>query len=269
MFLLKFDNIKQQFMNRKGRLVNPMLPFIDLPPLEADVHTGVMGLEAATEQQKNGITFGGEKHDATLMFMLFAVTLTAKNEMPIVSPFDDPIPKNILGLHRVSSNIVPPDDVAPHFFFGDERILSFWNNPFRTEKKLARFRCSISMDFSMTAEMSRPQKMYSSFINKLWAAWMQSRGHKVIPNVSFPDEYEEDYWIEGWPRHSVIAVSSVGVLTHGNAQTWLNGVMRIREELAPQHILRYGPVIDGEQMEGCTYFDNDNKRAANGWQWFI
>ena len=112
--------------------------------------------------------------------------------------------------------------------------------------------------------MTRAQKMYSSFLNKLWCAWLQSRGHKVIPNISFPDEWEEDYWIEGWPVHSVIAISSVGVLTHGNPKEWLKAVKRIREELQPIHILRYGPKIPDENEENCTYFTNDNNRSANG-----
>lgn len=116
----------------------------------------------------------------------------------------------------------------------------------------------------MTTEMSRPQKIYSSFINKLWVAWLQSRGHQVIPNISFPNEYWEDYWLEGWPKNSVIAVNSVGVISHGNQKNWINGISRIQQELHPTLILRYGPKIPGEEQENCIYFKNDNNRIANG-----
>ena len=105
------------------------------------------------------------------------------------------------------------------------------NKPFETETLLSNFKVSIGMDFSMTNEMTRPQKMYASFLNKLWVAWLQSRGYNVIPNVSFPDEWEEDYWLEGWPKHSIIAISSVGVTHHGNPEEWLKAVKRVREEL--------------------------------------
>lgn len=226
---------------------HPLLPFLDLTSEDVDT-------ERSTER---------EKADPTLLFMTLCVTMTSQNEMPIVASYTGVIPKDIRGIHRVK-NIVS-SHIAPHFFFSDERIRQFFDNPFETEKILSRFTVSIAIDFSMTIEMTRPQKMFSSFLNKLWAAWLQSRGHEVIPNVSFPDEYRENYWLEGWPKHSIIAVSSVGVLTHGNPDGWLNGMERIRQELEPLHILRYGPRIPGENTENCTYFDNDNNKSANGW----
>ena len=228
-------------------LFYPTLPFMNLP----------------MEVENKNCSSEREKVDSTLLFMTLAVTMTERNEMPIVASYNGDIPDDIRGIHRVKN--MTNRHTAPHFFFSDDRIRQFFNSPFETERILANFEVSISVDFSMTSEMSRPQKMYSSFLNKLWAAWLQSRGNKVIPNVSFPDEYWENYWIEGWPKHSIIAVSSVGVLTHGNAEGWLKGMERIRTELRPIHILRYGPKIPGENTENCTYFDNDNKRSANGW----
>ena len=203
------------------------------------------------------------EQDKTLLFMTMAVTLSEKNEMPIVSGYNGEIPCDIRGIHRVKGITNPM--IAPHFYFDDNRIFQFWNKPFDTEKILSGFRYSISMDFSMTNEMGRPQKIYSSFLNKLWAAWLQSRGHQVIPNISFPDEYWEDYWIEGWPKHSIVAVSSVGVTRHGNSIGWLNGFDRILSELNPIKILRYGPPIAGESRDRCIYYNNDNNRSAHGW----
>jgi len=202
--------------------------------------------------------------DSTLLFMTLAVSMTSRNEMPIVRAYTGHIPSDIRGINRA----VPQKlyHVAPHFYFDDARILQYWNQPFETERKLSNFQVSIGIDFSMTNEMTRPQKIYASFLNKLWVAWLQSRGHQVIPNVSFPEEWWKDYWLEGWPRYSVIAVSSVGVTTHGNPHEWLKAVERIREVLQPIHILRYGPIIQGENTENCTYFTNDNYRSANGWQ---
>lgn len=240
--------------------VQPILPFEDLPPIECKSEDSVSRFNAG---------FFGSKHeppkettDATLLFMTLAVTLTGQNEMPIVAPYQGPIPAGVLGIHRTSKST--PSTIAPHFYMPDRKIRSFWNHPFRTEKKVERFVCSIGTDFSMTFEMGRPQKMYASFLNKLWVAWMQSRGHRVIPNISFPEDYMEDYWIEGWPSNSVVAVNSVGILTHGRPDVWLKGVERIRKELTPTHILRYGPFIPGENREGCSYFANDNNMAANG-----
>lgn len=227
-------------------IINPQLPFTDLPP-------EVVRSEHSVER---------EKADSTLLFMTLAVTMTSENEMPIVAPYIGTCPADIRGIHRVKTK--SSYNIAPHFFFCDDRIAYYLQHPFETEKILSEFDVSISLDFSMTMEMLRPQKVYASFLNKLWAAWLQSRGHNVIPNVSFPDEYWENYWLEGWPKQSIIAISSVGVLTHGNPNGWLKGAERIREELRPLHILRYGPKIPGEDTCNCTYFDNDNNRSANG-----
>ena len=231
-----------------------------LPPLNGKQTGDAPDLQEALNNE--GLESFLDRVDDTLLFMIMTVTMTSENEMPIVAPYTGSIPNDILGVYRTSDST--PADTAPHFFFSDKRIRSFWNKPFATEKKLEKFNCSISLDFSMTSEMSRPQKVYSAFLNKLWAAWLQSRGHQVIPNVSFPDEYWENYWIEGWPKHSIIAISSVGVARHGNPDLWLKGVERIRKELQPTHILRYGPIVPGENQENCTYFNNDNNRAANG-----
>jgi hypothetical protein len=178
---------------------NPQLPFMDFPP----------------EVMRSESSFEREKVDSTLLFMALVVTMTAENEMPIVAPYKGICPTDIRGIHRLKNKSIR--GVAPHFFFDDKRIKRYFFDPFETERIISRYDASISTDFSMTMEMARPQKMYSSFLNKLWAAWLQSRGHKVIPNVSFPNEYWENYWIEGWPKYSIITVSSVGVLTHGNS----------------------------------------------------
>ena len=240
------------------------LLFPDLPLVEENLSDETTSQIAAADESDTTIeTILGHK-DATLLFMTMAVSMTSKNEMPIVRAYTGDIPSDILGIHRA----VPRKlyHIAPHFYFDDSRILQYWNKPFETEKLLSNFKVSIGMDFSMTNEMTRPQKMYSSFLNKLWVAWLQSSGHNVIPNVSFPDEWEEDYWLEGWPKHSVIAISSVGVTRHGNPKGWLKAVKKICEELMPIRILRYGSIIPGEDTENCIYFANDNNRSANGWQ---
>lgn len=240
------------------------LPFLDLLPVEENLSAEITALKTVASNSDATIETILARKDATLLFMTMAVSMTSKNEMPIVRAYTGDIPTDIRGIHRAGSQKLY--HVAPHFYVEDSRIMQYWNKPFETETLLSNFKVSIGMDFSMTNEMTRPQKMYASFLNKLWVAWLQSRGYNVIPNVSFPDEWEEDYWLEGWPKHSIIAISSVGVTHHGNPEEWLKAVKRVREELQPICILRYGPLIPGEDTENCIYFANDNNRSANGWQ---
>lgn len=240
-----------------------LLPFIDLPLVEEDESNSLSALKKVATDRHSTCNSILEHKDNTLLFMTMAVSMTSQNEMPIVQKYDGNIPMDIRGIHRATSQKL--SYVAPHFYFDDSRIIQYWNKPFNTEKILRNFAVSIGIDFSMTNEMSRPQKMYASFLNKLWCAWLQSRNHAIIPNVSFPDEWQEDYWLEGWPKQSIIATSSVGVITHGNPQEWLKAMARIRQELQPTYILRYGPKIPGENCENCIYFANDNNRSSYGW----
>ena len=247
----------------KKHILQLTLPFPGLPPAEKSLSPEATAQKVSTKESYTKIEEILEHKDSTLLFMTMAVSMTSKNEMPIVKAYTGDIPSDIRGIHRA----IPQKlyHVAPHFYFDDSRILHYWNKPFETERMLAKFKVSIGLDFSMTNEMSRPQKVYASFLNKLWVAWLQSRGHLVIPNVSFPDEWKQDYWLEGWPKHSVIALSSVGITRHGNPKEWLRAVERINKELMPTYILRYGPIISGEVTENCIYFANDNNRCANGW----
>lgn len=224
--------------------IQGMLPFTDLPPEEGYLKVESTALKVAVE---NKTTVGSilEHKDSTLLFMTMVVSMTSENEMPIVRAYTGDIPSDIRGIHRAAPQQLY--HLAPHFYFEDKRILQYWAKPFETERLLSRFKVSIGIDFSMTNEMTRPQKIYASFLNKLWVTWLQSRGHNVIPNVSFPDEWWKNYWIEGWPKHSVIAVSSVGITRHGNPEEWKKAMNRIREELQPLHILRYGPPHSGRE----------------------
>lgn len=202
-----------------------------------------------------------ERTDDTLLFMTSRVTMTEGYEMPIVAPLATLSFSDLRAYHRLKKDNLR--DIIPHFYVSDQKNKQAFFHPFRTKGKLSRFDTSIATDFSMTQEMSRPQKVYSSFLNKLWAAWLQSYGMRVIPNVSWPYEYQEDYWLEGWPKNSIIAVSSVGI-SHGDVNGWLEGMERVWDELCPLHVIRYGSKVPEERTDNCTFIKNDNNRFANG-----
>lgn len=225
------------------------LPFMELPMLLQDGTTLTKPSDSLS------------RTDDTLLFMTLRVTMTSRYEMPIVAPLERVSFTDILAYPRLKKVSAP--SIIPHFYVCDKKIKQAFSHPMRTLKKLRQFNASISMDFSMTQEMSRPQKIYSSFLNKLWAAWLQSYGLNVVPNVSWPDEVEQDYWLEGWPKDSVICVSSVGI-SHGDPTSWLRGMERIRQILTPISIIRYGSKVPGEIEDKCIYIKNDNYRLANG-----
>ena len=72
----------------------PTLPFSDLPPMGEKLSTETTAQKAAADQNDTTIeTILGHK-DPTLLFMTMAVSMTSKNEMPIVRAYTGDIPSD-------------------------------------------------------------------------------------------------------------------------------------------------------------------------------
>lgn len=145
-----------------------------------------------------------------------------------------------------------------HFFIDDYQFERIWNLPYRYVECLRQFQCIIAPDFSQYTDMPYPQRIWNNYRGKLIGAWLQSQGITVIPNVtwSLPDSY--DYCFDGIPRRSVIAINSTGVARWGYSRfLWLNGYREAVSRLEPIAIIRYGNVIQGEDLSRGIYFNND------------
>ena len=111
--------------------------------------------------------------------------------------------------------------------------------------------------------MLQPQKVWNDFRNKFLAALYQFFGIKVIPAPVWGDSKHMEYYMEGWPHHSLIAINSTGVcLDQRSRHIWLDGYNAMLEILQPTHILRYGGFIEGERADISTYYANNNKKGS-------
>lgn len=149
-------------------------------------------------------------------------------------------------------------DQCVHFFIDDYQFERIWNLPERYVKRLKKFQCVIAPDFSQYTDMPYSQRMWNNYRGKFIGAFLQSKGITVIPNVtwSLPDSY--DYCFKGIPKHSVIAINSTGVARYGFSRyLWLKGYQEALKLLNPISIIRYGNVIDGENMELGVFFNNE------------
>lgn len=208
------------------------------------------------------IVYECTKHGPLNIELAKYINFTAVNEQPIVNPYKGDIPKTISALYRVI-NSRSTEDVCPHLFTNEGRIEPIWNYPVKYVKTMSRFSACISPDFSVYANMLRQQKRWNSFRNKYIAALWQHFGINVIPAPSWGDLNDFPYYMEGWPKHSVIAINSTGIGKDKRAQhLFLDGYYAMLDSLQPMHILRYGVKIDGEQEEISTYYPNDNGKEA-------
>ena len=70
------------------------LPFPDLPPVEENLSSETTAQKTAANESDTTIeTILGHK-DANLLFMTMAVSMTSKNEMPIVRAYTGDIPSD-------------------------------------------------------------------------------------------------------------------------------------------------------------------------------
>ena len=194
------------------------------------------------------------------------IDFTSANHQPIVRPTQIAIPDEINALYRIVHKKAAYGKVCPHFFTSDKKIDPVWTQPIKYAKTLKSFGMCISPDFSLFSRMVRDQKHWNCFRNKFLSALWQQLGIQVIPAPSWGDLVDLDFYLEGWPKKSIIAINSTGIGHDKQAQyIFLQGYHRACDYLCPTHILRYGIRIEGEYTDISTYYPNDNrKEVAHG-----
>lgn len=192
------------------------------------------------------------------------LNFTSKSQQPIVRPYTSVMPKEIKALYRIVNNPKDYNRICPHFFTKDENFEPAWTKPFYYWLKLKKFGKAISTDFSIYENMVNEQKRWNSFRNKFLTALWQYLGIDMIPAPSWGNVADMDFYMEGWPKHSLIAINSTGVGTDRHSKhLFLDGYFAMLDILSPTHILRYGAYIEGERPDISTYFPNDARKEVS------
>lgn len=157
------------------------------------------------------------------------------------------------------------------FYTHDNRFAPALNHPWDYIELLKPFVGVLGPDLSQYNDMNYAIRLHNSYWNKAITAYLQNNGVNMYPNVTWnlPNSYE--YSVAGLPKHSVIAINSIGALSSNFSESvWLNGYNYMVKELQPIWILRYGPKINGEYEEISSYLPNvqlqimrDNGRKRN------
>jgi hypothetical protein len=128
-----------------------------------------------------------------------------------------------------------------HFFLDDYRFERCWKNPDSQIEELEKYDGVLSPDFSMYTNYPEAMQIWQVYRNRWCACYWQSFGIKVIPTVSWSDEESFKYCFLGIPKHSVVAIGTVGVLTNDEVKTlFMNGFEEMLKQLEPKEILIYG-----------------------------
>lgn len=133
-------------------------------------------------------------------------------------------------------------DKFVHFFLDDYLFERTWSRPEENSKFLSSFKGVLSPDFSQYTNMPEALCIYNHY-RKMWvSAYWQFQGLRVIPVASWGDEASFEYCFDGMPKHSLIAVSSVGCQRF--SKEFQYGYEAMLEKLEPSSILWYGKPFD-------------------------
>lgn len=134
-----------------------------------------------------------------------------------------------------------PANVGIHFFIDDYRFENVWTQPDRHVDILRKYAVVLSPDFSMYTDMPRALQIYNHYRKQWLSAYWQKLGVKVIPTISWSDTESFDFCFDGVPKHSVVAVSSVGCMKRKEAKAaFIAGYEEMMRRLEPCAVLYYG-----------------------------
>lgn len=133
-----------------------------------------------------------------------------------------------------------PENIGVHFFLHDYQFERVWNYPDRYTELLSRFAFVLSPDFSPYSDMPEALKIYNVYRNRWCARYWQEYGISVIPTVTWSDASSLLYCFRGIPKHSTIAVSTMGEGRWANWESLRNYWQYMLNILEPNTILLYG-----------------------------
>lgn len=142
-----------------------------------------------------------------------------------------------------------PEKIGVHFFLHDYQFERVWKYPDRYIDVLKKFAFVLSPDFSPFADMPRVLKIYNVYRNRWCGRYWQEHGIKVIPTVTWRDFDTLDYCLDGVPKHSMIAISTMGEGRWADYKSLKDKWPYVIDKLQPETILLYGKDLS-EQLTG-------------------
>ncbi|MDR2586382.1 MAG: DUF4417 domain-containing protein [Prevotellaceae bacterium] len=128
-----------------------------------------------------------------------------------------------------------------HFFIDDYQFNRLWTKPDVYCKILKDFKYVLSPDFSLYADIPYVMQLWKHYQKQWFGCYMQKQGIEVIPTIGWADERSFKFCFEGIPKHSVVAVSSVGTQANRESkELFQKGFKRAMRVLKPTQVVFFG-----------------------------
>lgn len=127
-----------------------------------------------------------------------------------------------------------------HFFVSDYKFERIWNCPDKYVDFLLRYPVVIQPDFSLYYDFPKALQIFNKYRNHWLYCYYGECGVRMIPNisVSLPDTYEWAFM--GYPKHSVVAFSSLGCTRDKTVRAlFMRSFDEMMERLEPLQVLYF------------------------------
>ena len=139
-----------------------------------------------------------------------------------------------------------PENIGVHFFLHDYQFERVWKYPDRYVDVLKKFAFVLSPQFSTYEDMPKVTKLYNVYRNRWCGRYWQEHGIKVIPTFAWGGDENFEWCLDGLPKHSTIAISTMGDGRWGKFKGIFSIWDVIQETLEPDTILLYGKDLSKE-----------------------
>lgn len=146
-----------------------------------------------------------------------------------------------------------PAGKGVHFFIHDYQFERIWQRPIRYTEVLSKFAFCLSPGFSVYGDMPKILKVYNTYRNRWCGRLWQDFGINVIPTVVWTYEEDLEYCLLGVPKHSTIAISTMGWGRWDGYKELYKAWDNILDKLEPETILLYGKDLSANLSGNIIY----------------
>lgn len=155
-----------------------------------------------------------------------------------------------------------PENIGVHFFLHDYQFERVWKYPDRYTDCLSKFAFVLSPDFSPYADIPKSLKVFNIY-RKMWCGrYWQEHGMKVIPTVTWGNDEDLEWCLEGVPKHSTIAISTMGEGRWADFRALKSNWQYVLDKLEPETILLYGKDLSSELSGNIVFKRLINSKVA-------
>lgn len=149
----------------------------------------------------------------------------------------------LIGYDKLCDN---KTDSIVHFFMDDYKFETVWKDPESKIEELKKYKAVLTPDFSVYTEMPLSIKVYNTFRSRWCGSYLQAKGIKVIPTVSWGEPNTFWFCFDGIQKGSIVAISTIGV--RKEKSLFMQGYEEMIHRIKPMAVICYGKPF--EEMKG-------------------